>query len=105
LLTALRLGVTGQIFVANLPDLTKLPYFIHGTVPLNLVASQTSAWNTTIAAIVARHNAVLVDLFHSDLADHPEYIFLDGFHPSTIGYQHLADTFWGVIEAHGGPTA
>src|SRR5579884_3816172 len=27
-----------RVFVANLPDLTKLPYFIHGTVPLATVA-------------------------------------------------------------------
>jgi lysophospholipase L1-like esterase len=50
--------------------------------------------------VVAKHHQVLVDLFHSDLAAHPEYIASDGFHPSDSGYRVLADLFWTQITAH-----
>ncbi|CAF4063670.1 unnamed protein product, partial [Adineta steineri] len=38
----------------------------------------------------------LVDL-HShwkELGDHPEYVSFDGFHPSSDGYQRLAQVFY-----------
>lgn len=92
-----------HIYVANLPDLTKLPYFIHGTVPLSTIGAQTRAWNAAIAAVVANNGDILVDLYQSDLANHPEYIWVDGFHPSTKGYQVLANAFWAVMQAHGDP--
>jgi acyl-CoA thioesterase I len=105
LLGTLQQNTTAHVYVANLPDLTKLPYFIHGKVPLTTVAAQTAAWNTAIAGLVVKHGDILVDLFHSNLADHPEYIWVDGFHPSTLGYVQLADTFWATMQAHGDPHA
>ncbi|MBA2449694.1 MAG: SGNH/GDSL hydrolase family protein, partial [Chloroflexi bacterium] len=56
-------------------------------------------WNQTIAEVVARHGAELVDL-HADwreLAEHPEYVGRDGFHPSSEGYRRLADVFLNVL--------
>jgi len=91
-----------HVFVANLPDLTKLPYFIHGTVPLATVAQQAQEWNDIIDNEIAKYGDVLVDLYRSDLADHPEFIFADGFHPSTLGYRALANIFWNTIASHGG---
>lgn len=96
---------TAHVYVANLPDLTKLPYFIHGKVPLTAVAAQNAAWNVAIAGLIAKHGDIAVDLFHSDIASHPEYIWLDGFHPSTLGYVQLANTFWTTMQAHGDPHA
>jgi lysophospholipase L1-like esterase len=103
LLASLHSNTTAHVYVANLPDLTKLPYFIHGTVPIATVGAQTLAWNTAIAGVVAKNGDTLVDLHASDLANHPEYIWIDGFHPSTKGYVVLANTFWAVIQAHGDP--
>ena len=105
LLSDLQSGTTAHVYVANLPDLTKLPYFIHGKVPLTTIAAQTSTWNVVIAGLIAKHNDIPVDLFHSDLANHPEYIWIDGFHPSTLGYQQLAGYFWTAMQAHGDPHA
>ncbi|MBA3823179.1 MAG: hypothetical protein H0X24_04630 [Ktedonobacterales bacterium] len=96
---------SAHVYVANLPDLTKLPYFIHGKVPLATVAAQTAAWNVAIAGLIAKHHDIAVDLFHSDIASHPEYIWVDGFHPSTLGYIQLANAFWTTMQAHGDPHA
>jgi len=43
---------------------------------------------------------VLLDLYHTDLASHPNYISSDGFHPSSQGYAQLADLFWAAITTH-----
>ena len=94
-----------HVYVANLPQLALLPFFKHGTVPLATVTAQTQQWNVVIAQTSAKYGDILVDLYNSDLASHPEYIYGDGLHPSTLGYRVLANTFWSVIMAHGGPNA
>jgi lysophospholipase L1-like esterase len=33
-----------------------------------------------------------------DVAQHPEYLSADGFHPSSEGYQALADVFGQVLD-------
>lgn len=111
LLTQLQSQTHARIFVANLPDMSQLPFFqngapqagscLQGETPAQIHA-QAAQWDTVIDAVVARHGDVLVDLFKSDLAAHPEFIFRDGFHPSTQGYSRLADLFWAQIQAHGG---
>lgn len=103
MLAGLQAGTHAHVYVANLPDLTKLPYFQHGTIPLTTVAAQNAQWNAVIASEVSKHGDISVDLFHSDIASHPEYIFADGFHPSTLGYKVLADTFFAAMQAHGDP--
>jgi lysophospholipase L1-like esterase len=103
LLGKLHQGTPVHIYVANLPDLTKLPYFMHGKVPLPTVTAQTLAWNVAIAAETAKYGDIPVDLFHSDIGNHPDYIWIDGFHPSTKGYVVLANAFWAVMQAHGDP--
>ncbi|HEV2238040.1 MAG TPA: GDSL-type esterase/lipase family protein [Ktedonobacterales bacterium] len=114
LLTTLHAQTSAHVFIANLPDLTALPVFQNGAAQAGacwqgMSASQLRAaviqWNAAIAAIAASQGAVLVDLYHSDLAAHPEYIFRDGFHPSTAGYADLANIFWEQIQAHGGAPA
>ena len=103
LLGQLHASTTAHVYVANLPDLTKLPYFMHGLVPLSTVGVQTRAWNVAIAGVVAKNGDTLVNLYLSDIASHPDYIWIDGFHPSTKGYVVLTNTFWAVIQAHGDP--
>jgi len=101
-LMALQTQTKAQVFVGNLPDLTKLPAFQHSKIPLTTTADENAAWNDAIATTVAKDGAVLVDLYHANIADHPEYIWIDGFHPSSLGYIQLANAFWTVIQAHGG---
>ena len=82
-----------RVLVGNVPDLGRLAIY-RGTDPGALQA-EVARWNAVIGASVARHGAVLVDLFGTwqEVADHPEYLSQDGFHPSTEGYQRLADVF------------
>jgi lysophospholipase L1-like esterase len=100
-----------QVFVGNVPDMSALPYFRDGgalaagpcftgltTTAIQAMAEQ---WDAVINPLVAWHGDVLVDLFNSDLASHPEYVSAtDGFHPSSAGYARLADLFWAQITAH-----
>jgi lysophospholipase L1-like esterase len=109
LLGQLQSQTRAQIFVANAPDMSLLPAIrdgspnlgacLRGLQPLQ-IRTVVAHWNTVIDAVVAKHHQVLVDLYHSDLAAHPEYIASDGFHPSDGGYRVLADLFWAQITAH-----
>lgn len=108
LLGQLETKTKARVFVANTPDISLLPAFQHGAVGMGAcLQRQTPAqiramgeqWNTVINATVARHHQVLVDLFDSGLASHPEYVSSDGFHPSDAGYKVLADLFWRQITA------
>ena len=105
LLGQLETRTRAQVFVANAPDMSLLPAIrdgsaacLRGQRPAQIRAL-AEQWNTAIAAVVAKHHDALVDLFHSDLAAHPEYISTDGFHPSDAGYRILADIFWRQITA------
>jgi lysophospholipase L1-like esterase len=114
LLGQLQSQTRSHIFVANLPDMSRLPAFQNGAPEAGTclqgdssdqIRVQVVAWNAVIDAVVARHGDVLVNLFTSQLAAHPEYIAGDGFHPSTAGYAVLANLFWTQIQAHGGVPA
>lgn len=114
LLAQLQTQTHARVFVANLPDMSLLPSFQNDAAQVpcfqgqaaDQIRAQVVQWNAVIAAAVTRHGDVLVDLFHSDLAQHPELIYSDGFHPSTAGYKVLADLFWAQIQAHSGvPTS
>jgi acyl-CoA thioesterase I len=93
LLTTLRTRTHAVIVVGNLPDLTLLPIFAQQDPTALLAAVQ--AWNAVIARDCAEAGVTLVDLFSGwkELANHPEYISGDGFHPSTIGAARVADLF------------
>ena len=109
LLGQLQTHTTAQVFVANTPDMSLLPAIRDGSPNLGAcllgkqpaqIRALAAQWNVVIDAIVAKHHQVLVDLFNSSLAAHPEYISSDGFHPSDKGYRVLADLFWQQITAH-----
>ena len=93
-------GAAPTIIVLNLPDLRRLPVF--QVADQRAVDQAVRQWNAAIADVVQRHGAVLVDLYaHGpDLSAHPEYISVDGFHPSTAGYQALADLVLTTIDEH-----
>ena len=110
LLTTLHDQTHAQVFVANTPDMSLLPYFREGAPQGGACVQGASTaqvhalvlqWNQVIDPIVAKHGDVLVDLYSTDFASHPEYVSSrDGFHPSNQGYARLADLFWAQALAH-----
>jgi lysophospholipase L1-like esterase len=89
-----QLQPTGaRVLVGNVPDLGRLPAF--GGRDASRLRAEVDAWNQAIAATAGRHGAHVVDLHAGwqELAEHPEYVAQDGFHPSSEGYARLADLF------------
>jgi acyl-CoA thioesterase I len=88
-----------RVLVGNVPDLGRLAAY-RGVDP-TLLDFEVAAWNAAIADSTARHGALLVDLYSQwqEIAQHPEYLSADGFHPSTEGYTALADVFAEVQSA------
>jgi lysophospholipase L1-like esterase len=105
LLMSLRRGTHAQIFVGNIPDLTLLPHFF-GYDPHGLRA-EVDQWNAAIASICSEVGAHLVDIHSAwaDLAEHPEYISADGFHPSAAGARQLARYFDDTIKTYSAASA
>lgn len=92
-----------RIAIANIPDLTLLPYFTQ-TDPVDpaVLTQEILAYNTIIASAARRYQAILVDLTQQNynLQKHPEYISSDGLHPNDIGYQQLAKVFYEALQQH-----
>ncbi|HLX59289.1 MAG TPA: GDSL-type esterase/lipase family protein [Ktedonobacteraceae bacterium] len=102
LLSQLRGRTHARIFMADLPDLTRLPAFAGDTAAQKAqMLQEIQRWNAGIAQQAARYGVTLVDLFShgSEITAHPEYISGDGFHPSPAGYARLANLFWQAIQA------
>lgn len=90
-----------RIAIANIPDLTLLPYF--ATVDSVALTQQIQSYNAVIASAAQRYGAILVDLTQQNynLRAHPEYISSnDGLHPTDIGYQQLAKVFYAALQRH-----
>ncbi len=87
-----------RIAVANVPDVTLLPRFRSSDA--QVLHGRIAAYNTAIATLVQRHHVVLVDLYArwQDLANHPDYISDDGFHPNVYGYAAIAAIFYQVLQ-------
>ncbi len=101
ILTQLAANGHPHIAVANIPDLTILPRF-YSYNQLRL-RTEVGQWNTVVAQEVVKHQDILVDVFthSSELLGHPEYLSSDGLHPSTLGYQQIANLFYQVLQANG----
>ncbi len=100
LLQQLHTGTHAHLVMANLPDLTRLPAFANLTSAQKAqMLAQIQQWNAGIAARAAQYGVTMVDLFshQSQLTAHPEYVSIDGFHPSALGYVQLANIFWQAI--------
>jgi lysophospholipase L1-like esterase len=98
-----RLETThARVLVGNVPDLAGLAAY-RGIDPEPL-RTEVDSWNAVIADAAARHGATLVDLYArwQEISEHPEYLSADGFHPSSEGYQALADVFSGALQAGAG---
>ncbi len=101
LLQQLRSGTQARIVMANLPDLTLLPAFANLSAARKAsMLTSIKQWNAGIAAVAARYNVAIVDLFsqRSILTSHPQDVSGDGFHPSALGYALLANDFWLAIQ-------
>ena len=85
-----------RIAVANVPDLTQLPHF--QSYDLEALRTRILAYNEAIASAVSAHHVLLVDLYVNELAQHPEYISSDGFHPNALGYTRVAEIFYQVLK-------
>ena len=87
-----------RIAVANVPDITSLPRFQSQNA--QVLHERITAYNTVIASLVQKHHALLVDLYTrwQDLANHPDYISNDGFHPNAFGYAAIATIFYQVLQ-------
>lgn len=94
LLTALAHSTDAHIFVANLPDLSLLPYFAKRSDVATLTEWERD-YNAAIASICTELGVTLVDLSAAWnlVAQHPEFIGTDGLHPSTQGAVEIADIF------------
>jgi lysophospholipase L1-like esterase len=100
LLAQLRASTRASLFMADLPDLTRLPAFSSlNSAQKARMLQQIQHWNAGIATLARQYNVTLVDLYNhgSQLTTHPEYISGDGFHPSPSGYVQLANIFWQAI--------
>lgn len=94
MISRLQANAPGVIIaVANIPDLTVLPYF--NNYDSQALRQTIQQYNTAIAGVVAQHNVILVDLSaqNYNLQRHPEYISDDGLHPNELGYQQIAKVF------------
>jgi len=82
------------ILIANVPDLQYVPRF--AAVDNQALQMLVSGYNQAIAQAAQNHHVTLVDLYNQwkSLANHPEYISADGFHPSASGYAQIANIFY-----------
>jgi lysophospholipase L1-like esterase len=98
-LSALRSKTHARILVGNLPDLSRVAIYASVLDLLGIsptpVRNQVVRWNNEIARLADKHGATLVDVYAgwSELAEHPEYVSADGFHPSSAGYARIAELF------------
>jgi lysophospholipase L1-like esterase len=85
-----------RILVANLPDLSQISFFTSRGISKQSLTMKIKQWNDAIQDIVRKNQCELVDVYAhwEELALHPEYISLDGFHPSAHGYTKLAEIFY-----------
>ncbi len=91
-----------RIAIANIPDLTLLP-FIAQADP-QVLTQQIQAYNTVIASAAQQNQAILVDLTQQNynLRTHSDYINSDGLHLTDIGYQQLANVFYQALKTASG---
>jgi lysophospholipase L1-like esterase len=89
-----------EILVANEPDLALLPRFKQSNV--QALNATISSYNAAISTAVQQNHAVLVNLYQQEqtLANNPDYISSDGFHPSALGYAEIAAIFYQTYQKH-----
>lgn len=101
ILGALRQQTSARVYVGNLPDLRLLPAF--SSRPPEALNGDVGRWNDEIARVTAASGARLVDIYSAWTApkDRGDLVSSDGLHPTTAGYQRIADLFWQSMRAAG----
>jgi acyl-CoA thioesterase I len=89
---------SAHILIANIPDLTLLPYF--ASYNQQKLRNMIEEYNQTIAQEAQQHHASLVNLSQQsyNLREHPEYISNDGLHPTDLGYLQIAELFYKTLQ-------
>ena len=89
---------SAHILIANIPDLTLLPYFT--SYNQQILHQIIKEYNAAIAHDAQLHHAILVNLSQQNynLKEHPEYVSNDGLHPNDIGYLQLAELFYKTLQ-------
>ena len=89
---------SAHILIANIPDLTLLPYF--ASYNQQALHNIIAAYNATIAREAQQHHVILVNLSQQNynLREHPEYISNDGLHPNDLGYSQIAELFYKTLQ-------
>ena len=64
-----------------------------------LPADWIATYNARLRSVAAGENAVFVDLYQALVTNVTLYIGTDGLHPTEIGYQKIAETFFNSIQA------
>jgi lysophospholipase L1-like esterase len=87
-----------RVLIGNCPDLARVPAYQKLGIPPDMLRSEVSRWNVSIARVVSKYpnRVYLVDLFarSGEIDVDPNLVAGDDFHPSASGYARLADVFW-----------
>ena len=78
------------VFVADLPDLVKLPRFIKDP-DSDVTIERIFQFNSIISSVAARYGAIVVPLSNQPVIDAD--VSDDGLHPNNQGYRKIADLF------------
>ena len=91
-------ATSAHILIANIPDLTLLPYFT--SYNQQILHHIIEDYNATITQEAQQHHAILVNLSQQNynLRDHPEYVSSDGLHPTDLGYLQIAELFYKTLQ-------
>ena len=66
----------------------------------SLQPEAVTALNSRLRTIASGESAVFVDLYQALVSNVTLYIGVDGLHPTEIGYQRIAETFFASIQAN-----
>ena len=86
-----RLGGS-RVFIANL---TPPRAGGRNTIPVATI----TAYNDRMRALATSEGAVFVDLYSALVSNVTLYVGTDGLHPTEVGYQRVAETFFNQIVA------
>jgi acyl-CoA thioesterase I len=98
IVAGVRARTDAPIVVSNIPDVS-LAKAIQPAWRAPL-AARVDAYNAVIAKVARERNLVVFDLCaltRQTLPTHPEYLSVDGFHPSDRGYEAWATGLWQVV--------
>lgn len=100
LIGRLRMGVSGLVLVANIPEMAQLLPEQYATYRFAL-RERVRQFNRMIADITAAHGVPLVDLYSNQAAHDPRNLSSDGFHPNQRGYREMARAFISTVNQAG----